>query len=153
MRRKFLQRRSLRCAMRTFYHTTAPSDLTGRAEAVDSTEIPVYGRQVVAKVEFHLGERFPRVGFIVTTDSRAVVRLYNKRGTAEPWIKESKQAVKMARLARPLRVGDWSLTSLQQRWVKTGGAVFGCPRRLGGGRGGPYGRAGTLPSRNKSCWN
>jgi len=29
------------------------------------------------------------------TDSRAVVRFYNKRGTAEQWIKEGKQAVKM----------------------------------------------------------
>jgi len=27
--------------------------------------------------------------------SRAVVRFYNKRGTAELWIKEGKQAVKM----------------------------------------------------------
>src|SRR5712664_2228206 len=38
-------------------------------------------RQVVAKVEFHCGELFPRVGFIVTnlgTSSRAVVRFYNK---------------------------------------------------------------------------
>jgi len=46
-------------------------------------------RRVVAKVEFHFGELFPRVGFIVTnleTDSRAVVRFYNKRGTAEQWI-------------------------------------------------------------------
>src|SRR6516162_1525961 len=37
-------------------------------------------RRVVAKVEFHRGELFPRVGFIVTnleTDSRAVVRFYN----------------------------------------------------------------------------
>jgi hypothetical protein len=64
-------------------------------------------RHVVAKVEFHWGELFPRVGFIVTnpeTDSRAVVRLYNKRGTAEvaaATIKESKQAVKMARLSCP----------------------------------------------------
>jgi hypothetical protein len=35
--------------------------------------------QVVAKVQFHVGELFPRVGFIVTnleTDSRAVVRFY-----------------------------------------------------------------------------
>jgi hypothetical protein len=43
-------------------------------------------RYVVAKVEFHTGELFPRVGFIVTnleTPSRAVVRFYNKRGTAE----------------------------------------------------------------------
>lgn len=43
-------------------------------------------RRVVTKVEFHFGELFPRVGFIVTnqeTDSRAVVRFYNKRGAAE----------------------------------------------------------------------
>ena len=41
-------------------------------------------RRVVAKVEFHTGELFPRVGFIVTnleTPSRAMVRFYNKRGT------------------------------------------------------------------------
>src|SRR6266446_1729483 len=52
-------------------------------------------RQVVAKVEFHCEELFPRVGFIVTnlgSSSRAVVRFYNKRGTAEQWIKEGKQA-------------------------------------------------------------
>jgi len=112
-------------------------------------------RRVVAKVQFHLGELFPRVGFIVTnleTDSRAVVRFYNKRGTAEQWIKEGKQAAKMTRLscrrfranevrlwlsviaynlgnlwrrlALPLRVGNWSLTSLQQRLVKTGGRLI-----------------------------
>ncbi len=61
-------------------------------------------RRVVAKMEFHFGELFPRVGFIVTnleTDSRAVVRFYNKRGTAEvaaATIKEGKQAVKTARV-------------------------------------------------------
>ena len=57
---------------------------------------------MVAKVEFHAGELFPRVGFIVTsleTDSRAVVRFYSKRGTAEQWIKEGKPAVKMTRLS------------------------------------------------------
>ena len=57
--------------------------------------------QVVAKVESHSGELFPRVGFIVTTlaaDNRAVVRFYNKRGTAEQWVKEGKQAVKMTGL-------------------------------------------------------
>jgi hypothetical protein len=112
-------------------------------------------RRVVAKVEFHLGELFPRVGFIVTnleTDSRAVVRFYNKRGTAEQWIKEGKQAVKMTRLSchrfrsnevrlwlgviaynlanlwrrlvLPKRVDHWSLTSLQQRLVKTGGRLI-----------------------------
>jgi hypothetical protein len=48
--------------------------------------------QVVAKVEFHFGELFPRVGFIVTnleTPSRAVVRFYNKRGTPEQWIRDT----------------------------------------------------------------
>src|SRR5579863_3984401 len=59
-------------------------------------------RPVVAKVEFHFGALFPRVGFTVTnleTDNCAVVRFYNKRGTAEQWIKEGKQAVKMTRLS------------------------------------------------------
>jgi hypothetical protein len=112
-------------------------------------------RRVVAKVEFHLGELFPRVGFIVTNlaaDNRAVVRFYNKRGTAERWIKEGKQAVAMTRLschrfranevrlwlsliaynlgnlwrrlALPTQVATWSLTSLQQRVVKTGGRLI-----------------------------
>ena len=52
-------------------------------------------RRVVAKVEHHQGELFPRVGFIVTSmslPSRSLVRFYNKRGTAEQWIKEGKQA-------------------------------------------------------------
>jgi len=114
-------------------------------------------RRVVAKVEHHPGELFPRVGFIVTNltlPSRAVVRFYNRRGTAEvaaATIKEGKQAVKMTRLschrfrsnevrlwltiiaynlgnlwrrlALPQRIGNWSLTSLQQRLVKTGGRL------------------------------
>ena len=57
---------------------------------------------MVAKVEHHPGELFPQVRFIVTNltlPSRAVVRFYNKRGTAEQWIKEGKQAVKMTRLS------------------------------------------------------
>jgi hypothetical protein len=80
-----------------------------------------------------------------------VVRFYNKRGTAEQWIKEGKQAVKMTRLSchrfrsnevqlslsvvaynlgnlwrrlvLPRRIDNWSLTSLQQRLVKTGGRL------------------------------
>ena len=51
-------------------------------------------RRIVAKVEHHRGELFPRVGFIVTNmalASHSVVRFYNKRGTAEQWIKEGKQ--------------------------------------------------------------
>jgi hypothetical protein len=111
-------------------------------------------RRVVAKVEHHAGELFPRIGFVVTNltlPSRAVVRFYNKRGTAEQWIKEGKQAVKMTRLschrfrsnevrlrlsviaynlgnlwrrlALPKKIENWSLTSLQQRLVKTGGRL------------------------------
>ena len=56
----------------------------------------------MAKVEFHAGELFPRVGFIVTNlepPSRAVVRFYNKRSTAEQWIKEGKLAVNWTRLS------------------------------------------------------
>ena len=74
---------------------------------------------------------------------------YNKRGRAEQWIKEGKQAVKMTRLSChrfrsnevrlwisviayslgnlwrrlvvPRRMGGWSLTRLQQRLVKGAG--------------------------------
>ena len=56
----------------------------------------------MAKVEHHVGELFPRVGFIVTSltlPNRAVVRFYNKRGTAEQWIKEGKQAAHWTRLS------------------------------------------------------
>ena len=54
-------------------------------------------RRVVAKVEWHPGELYPTVGFIVTNLSRPserVVRFYNQRGTCEQWIKEGKKAVK-----------------------------------------------------------
>jgi hypothetical protein len=84
-------------------------------------------------------------------DNRAVVRFYNKRGTAEQWIKEGKQAVRMTRLSchrfrsnevrlwlsviaynlgnlwrrlvLPKKIENWSLTSLRQRLVKTGGRL------------------------------
>lgn len=59
-------------------------------------------RRVVAKVEWHQGELFPRVGFIVTNLSwgnKRVVRFYNQRGTAEQWIKEGKNAVKWTKLS------------------------------------------------------
>jgi hypothetical protein len=101
----------------------------------------------VAKVEHHQGELFPRVGFIVTTlrlPSRAAVRFYNRRGAAEQWIMEGKQAAhgtrlschrfranevrlqlsglaynlgNLWRLVLPTRIDTWSLTSLQQRLV------------------------------------
>ena len=59
-------------------------------------------RRVVAKVEWHQGELFPRVGFIVTNlggGAAGVVWFYNGRGTAEQWIKEGKNAVKWTRLS------------------------------------------------------
>ncbi len=83
--------------------------------------------------------------------NRAVVRFYNKRGTAEQWIKEGKQAahwtrpschrfranevrlqlsvlaynlgILWRRLVLPARIDTWSLTSLQQRLLKTGGRL------------------------------
>jgi hypothetical protein len=59
-------------------------------------------RRVIAKVEWHRGELFPRVGFIVTNlhwAAKSVVRFYNHRGTAEQMIKEGKNAVKWTRLS------------------------------------------------------
>jgi hypothetical protein len=59
-------------------------------------------RRVVAKVEWHSGELYPRVGFIVTNLTRPanrVVAFYNQRGTAEQYIKEGKNAVKWTRLS------------------------------------------------------
>ena len=59
-------------------------------------------RRVVAKVEWHPGELYPRVGFIVTNLARPaerVVAFYNQRGTAENWIKEGKGAIKWTRLS------------------------------------------------------
>jgi len=59
-------------------------------------------RRVVAKVEWHPAELYPRVGFIVTNMARPaenVVAFYNKRGTCEQWIKEGKGAIKWTRLS------------------------------------------------------
>ena len=61
-----------------------------------------HSRRVVSKVEWHAGELFPRVGFIVTNlnkHSKNVVKFYNGRGTAEQWIKEGKNAVKWTKLS------------------------------------------------------
>jgi hypothetical protein len=59
-------------------------------------------RRVVSKIEWHAGELFPRVGFIVTnrTDpAKGIVRFYNGRGTCEQWIKEGKHALEWMRLS------------------------------------------------------
>ncbi len=111
-------------------------------------------RRVVAKVDWHAGELFPRIGFIVTNlrwKSSNVVKFYNKRGTAEQWIKEGKYALNwtrlschdfadnqvrlqlfalaynlgnfLRRLALPKRVKDWSLRTLQVKLIKIGAKV------------------------------
>ncbi|MHC4750227.1 MAG: IS1380 family transposase [Planctomycetota bacterium] len=111
-------------------------------------------RRVVAKVEWHAGELFPRVNFIVTNlrwKSSNVVRFYNKRGTAEQWIKEGKYALKWTRLschdfvdnqvrlqlfalaynlgnflrrpALPKSVKKWSLRTLREKLIKIGAKV------------------------------
>jgi Transposase DDE domain group 1 len=111
-------------------------------------------RRVVAKLEWHLGELFPRVGFIVTNlrnSSKNIVGFYNKRGTAEQWIKEGKGALKWTRLscrsfnanavrlqlhalaynlgnflrtlATPEAIAEWSLTSLREKLIKIGAKV------------------------------
>jgi len=108
-------------------------------------------RRVVAKVEWHPGELYPRVGFIVTNLSRPanrVVAFYNHRGTAEQHIKEGKNAIKWTRLscrnnevrlqlyalaynlanfmrtlALPEEVEHWSLTTLREKLVKIGAKV------------------------------
>src|SRR6266481_2587244 len=98
-------------------------------------------------------ELFPRVNFIVTTligTNRAVVHFSNQRGTAEQWIKQRGHPLGPAschrfranevrlvlgviaynlgnllrRLALPLAIQSWSLTSLQQRVFKTGGRLI-----------------------------
>ena len=59
-------------------------------------------RRVVAKVEWHQGELYPRVGFIVTNLKRPAERVskfYNGRGTAEQWISEGKLALRWTRLS------------------------------------------------------
>ena len=72
------------------------ADLTYQAGSWDKP------RRVVAKVEWHQGELFPRVGFVVTNMSaraEGVVHFYNGRGTAEQWIKEGKYALNWTRLS------------------------------------------------------
>ena len=111
-------------------------------------------RRVVAKIEWHAGELFPKIGCIVTNlrwKSSNVVRFYNKRGTAEQWVKEGKYALKWTRLSchdfldnqvrlqlfalahnlgnflRRLvlqkKISNWSLRTLQVKLIKIGAKV------------------------------
>ena len=83
-------------------------------------------RRIVAQVEHHQGELFPRVGFIVTSmslPSRSVVRFYNKRGTAEQWIKEGKQATHWTRLSCHRFRGQRSATATERAGLQPGQLV------------------------------
>ena len=77
----------------------------------------------MAKVEFHAGELFPRVGFIVTNLELSCHRF--RGNEVRLWL--SVIAYNLGnlwrRLALPKKIGSWSLTSLQQRLVKTGGRL------------------------------
>jgi hypothetical protein len=110
--------------------------------------------RVVVQVEWHAGELFPRVGFIVTNlkgRAKKIVYFYNRRGTAEPWIKEGKNAVKWTKLScrrfkdnaarlqlfalayhlanflrqlvLPKPIQGWTLTTLREKLVKIGAKV------------------------------
>ena len=78
---------------------------------------------MIAKVEWHPGELYPRVGFIVTNMSRPaerVVAFYNKRGTCEQWIKEGQRrdqvdAVVVANVCRKRGAASASCACLQPR--------------------------------------
>lgn len=111
-------------------------------------------RRVIAKIEWHAGELFPRVNFVVTNlrwKSSNVVKFYNKRGTAEQWIKEGKYALNwtwlschdfvdnqarlqlfglaynlgnfLRRLVLPKPVKKWSLRTLREKLIKIGAKV------------------------------
>jgi hypothetical protein len=59
-------------------------------------------RRIIAKIEWHPNEMFPRIGFIVTNlkwRDKKVVKFYNKRGTCEQWIKEGKYALNWTKLS------------------------------------------------------
>jgi len=66
-------------------------DLRYRAQTWDKE------RRVVAKIEWHDGELFPRIGFIVTNSklpAGKVVKAYNGRGDVENRIKEGKNTLR-----------------------------------------------------------
>jgi len=82
----------------------------------------------VAKVEFHPGQLFPTVGFIVTNRSlpnEQVLAFYNGRGTAEQHIKEGKHACKWTRLtcmrvaAKAVRLHRHALASTLANLLRT----------------------------------
>jgi len=116
-------------------------------------------RRVVAKVEHHQGELFPRVGFIVTnlsSPSRSVVRFYNKGGTAEQWIKEGKQAAREGTISRRRnnrkRLGDNHWVRKAKMEFRQGPPLDCIVLRLSQFRCGLLARGGSLGSFQLSSW-
>jgi hypothetical protein len=80
----------------------SPKPIVSYHDSVYQAQSWNVSRRVVAKMEWHQGELFPRVGFIVTNLSyppKGIVRFYNGRGTAVQWIKEGKYALNWTRLS------------------------------------------------------
>src|SRR5664280_146149 len=98
---RFFNRRSATCSSARSVALRARCDGTTPTSAI-RRKVGKTPRRVIAKVEWHPGELYPRVGFIVTNMTRPaarVVAFYNKRGTCEQWIKEGKGAIKWTRLS------------------------------------------------------
>src|SRR5512135_2087971 len=95
-------------------------------------------RRVVAKIEWHAGELFPRVGFVVTNLRRPpkrVIKFYNGRGMAEQWIKEGKNALKWTRLScRRFRDNQVRLQLFALAYNLGNFLRQRCPGRCGRGR-------------------
>ena len=94
----------------TAYGVAFPKPIVSYHDFVYQAQSWNVSRRMVAKVEWHQGELFPRVGFIVTNltyPTIGIVRFYNGRGTAEQWIKEGKYALNWTRCpatsSRPTR--------------------------------------------------
>jgi hypothetical protein len=110
-------------------------------------------RRVVAKVEWHQGELYPRRLHRNQPEppGQAGGKFYNGRGAAEQWIKDGKNALRWTRLschafrpdavrlqlnalaynlanflhtlALPEEVEHWSLTTLREKLVKIGARI------------------------------
>jgi len=112
-------------------------------------------RRVIAKIEWHWDQLFPRVNYVITNlnwSAKKAVKFYNKRGTAEQWIKEGKNAIRWTKLscrrftanevrlqlfglaynlgnflrtlALPKTIANWTLTTLREKLIKLGAKVI-----------------------------
>ena len=76
-------------------------------------------RRVVAKIEWHRGEFFPRIGFVVTNSrllAGKVIKVYNGRAEIENRIKEGKNTLRWDKTScqtfeANYKWGFWPITS------------------------------------------